>query len=136
MFRSRLARLSPWAVITLAGCAALAVVDVWRDHGPALVPLVRGTLPNLVAVPTLAFGFLMVRFPEREPFDAEQAARQDRWFWGLWAGAIAATVAWEFAQRSGPLVFDPLDLAATAIGAAGAAALYVSLRRASFLPAV
>jgi hypothetical protein len=132
--RDWLARLSPWAVITIAGCATLALVDVWRDLGPTAVPLIRGTLPNLVAVLTLAFGALMVRFPERQSYSRERAAVQNRWFWSLWAGAIGVTVTWEFAQRSGRLVFDPLDLAATAVGAAAAAALYVFLRRLSFRP--
>jgi hypothetical protein len=126
--RDRLAKLSPWTVITIAGCTALALVDAWRDLGPTAVPLVRGTLPNLVAVPTLAFGFLMVRFPKRQPYDPERAAAQGRWFWGLWADAIAVTVAWEFAQQMGGLVFDPFDLCATAV-------LFVALRRVSFLSA-
>ena len=91
--RNEFAKLSPWAVITIAGCAALTLVSVWRDHGSTAVPLVRGTLPNLVAVPTLAFGFLMIRFPERQPFDAALARVQDQWFWGLWIGTSMATVA-------------------------------------------
>lgn len=135
ILRDRLAKLSPWAVITIVGCVALSLVDVWRDLGPTAVPIIRGTLPNLVAVPTLAFGFLMFRFPERQPYTTDQAAAQNRWFWGLWVGAFAVTVAWEFAQRTGRLVFDPLDLVATAVGAAGAAVLFAILRRVSFLPA-
>jgi hypothetical protein len=88
----RLVALSPWAVITLAGCAAIALMDVWRDAGPTAWPLVRGTLPNLVAVPTLAFGFLMVRFPERTPYRADRAAEQNRWFWRCWSGAVVAAI--------------------------------------------
>lgn len=136
MDKERLFRLSPWAVVTLIGCASLTAVDLWRDQGPTSFHILRGTLPNLVAVPTLTFGFLMVRFPDRCPFEASLAASQARWFWGLWASALVVTVAWEFAQRAGPLVFDPLDLYATVAGAGVAVALFFVLRRISFLPAV
>jgi uncharacterized BrkB/YihY/UPF0761 family membrane protein len=114
----------------------LALVDVWRGQGPTQWTLLRGTLPNLVAVLTLAFGLLMVRFPQRQPRTPALVASQRRWFWGLWTGALLTTVGWEFAQRGGPLVFDPLDLVVTGGGAVGAVALFLVLQRVSFRPAV
>ncbi|MEE4160864.1 MAG: hypothetical protein V2I25_00050 [Woeseiaceae bacterium] len=130
-----LSRLSPWTVLAVCGCAALVVVDYWRGQGPTALPLVRGVLPNLVAVPTLAFGFLMLRFPERQRFDAPVAAQQDRYFWGFWMAATVGTIAWEFAQLTGNLVFDPLDIAATLAGAAVAAGLFRMLRNVAFIEA-
>jgi hypothetical protein len=126
-------RLSPWTVIALLGCATLALVDFWRDQSPGAWPLVQGTTPNLVAVPTLVFGFLMLRFPERQLYTPENAARQSRLFWRLLAVATAVTVAWEFSQLTGKLVFDPLDLVATALGAIATVALFLGLSRVSFL---
>ncbi len=68
---SQLRTVTPWTLIAIVGCAVLTLVGFWRDGGPTAWPLVRGTLPNLVAVPTLAFGFLMLRFPERISPEAE-----------------------------------------------------------------
>ena len=133
-FRGLFAKLSPWAAITIGGCAVLFVVDAWRELGATSFPLIRGTLPNLVAVPTLTFGFLMFRFPERRPSDPMCAASQDRLFWFLWLGSFLATVAWEFSQLWGALLFDPLDLVATGVGAIATVIAFMSLRRFSFLP--
>lgn len=133
--RAYLSRQSPWTLIAIAGCAALVLVDYWRGLGPTGFPLVRGVLPNFVAVPTLAFGFLMLRFPERKPFDADIAAAQTRYFRIFWISAIAITIAWEFAQLTGKLVFDPLDIAATLAGAAVAAVLFRALRNGAFIEA-
>src|SRR6056297_153574 len=126
-------RLSPWTLFALAGCATLVLIDYWRDQVPGAWPLVQGTTPNLVAVPTLVFGFLMLWFPEKPPFSPEAAAKQHRLFWWLWALATLVTVAWEFAQRTGKLVFDPLDLVATAIGAIATVVLFRVFSPVSFV---
>ena len=67
----------------------------------------------------------MLRFPQR-------AASQDRWFLAAWVGALLVTLAWEFMQLRGALVFDPLDLAATGVGAALAWPVYRACRRLAF----
>jgi len=126
-------RLSPWTLVALSGCAALFLVDYWRDHDAALLPLVQGTLPNLVAVPTLTCGFLMIRYPVPQRYTPSVAASQDRSFWILRITTTLATVAWELVQLTGKLVFDVLDLVATAIGATMTIALFHALRRLSFV---
>ena len=131
--RDRFTRLSPWTLVALAGCATLALVDYWRDQAPGAWSVVQGTTPNLVAVPTLTFGFLMLWFPEKRTFSPETAAKQRRWFWWIWALSTLVTVAWEFAQLTGKLVFDPLDLVATAIGAIATLVLFRGLSRVSFI---
>ena len=135
MLKDRISNVSPWTLVTLAGCATLVLVDQWRQQMPALLSYAHGTLPNLVAVPTLTFGFLMLRFPERRRYTDVEATQQRRLFRGFWAAAIVVTVVWELAQLHGNLVFDPLDLAATAIGAALAIVLFRNLRHLSYRPA-
>lgn len=130
--QDQLDRLSPWTVITLIGCLALAMIDAWRDMGATSFPLLRGTLPNAVAVPTLTFGLLMTRSPVRVSFDSIRMQKQNRWFWSCWAGALAVTVGWEFMQRTGRLVFDWNDLIATVVGAALAVVLFLRFRRCAF----
>ena len=127
--------LSPWPVITIVGCILLSLIDVWREEAVTSVPLVRGTLPNFLAVPILTFGFLMIRFPSRVPFDSSVLKVQAKWFWTLWIATICITLAWEFLQLTGALVFDVNDLFATFAGAIVAAGLYGSLKYRSFLPA-
>lgn len=131
-FKDRITRTSPWTVITLAGCAGLVLVGYWREQASAALPFVHGTLPNLVAVPTLTFGFLMLIRPERQPHTHAAANAQRRQFWSLWVFASVATVAWEFMQLRGRLVFDPLDLVATGLGAVAAIALFRRLRQYEF----
>lgn len=129
----RLKGVSPWTVLAVAGCAVLVLVDYWREQAPGTFPLIQGTLPNLIAVPTLTFGFLMLRFPERRPHIPADAVRQKTYFWVLWVMTTLATVIWEFTQLAGNLVFDPLDLAATLIGAAATIPVFRILIRYSFL---
>jgi hypothetical protein len=43
-------------------------------------------------------------------------------------------VVWEFMQKTGNLVFDPLDLVATAVGAGGALLLFRLLEPRSWAP--
>lgn len=132
MMKDRISNLSPWTLLTLAGCSILVLVDYWREQMPAFLPLAHGALPNLVAVPVLAFGFLMLRFPERRRYTPAESERERQLFWSLFAVATVVTVVWEFAQRSGNLVFDPLDLVATAIGAVVAMLLFRALRHFSY----
>lgn len=132
--RDRTTRTSPWTLLALAGCAVLVLADYWREQAPGTFPLIRGTLPNLVAVPTLTFGFLMLRFPERQPFTPADAMRQKRHFRVLCVIATLATVIREFMQLTGKLVFDPLDLAATFIGAVEGDLAFRFLDRYSFRP--
>lgn len=115
LFQSaRLRTITPWSVITIVGCLLLTLIDLWRDGGPSTYPLIQGTLPNLLAVPILTFGFLMLRFSERIP--QKDFPLLKKWFYGLLASATVVTAAWEFTQLWGALVFDPNDLYATGLG--------------------
>jgi hypothetical protein len=125
---------SPWVWVTLTALAVLSGVDAWRDRGPSAVPLVQGTLPNLVAVPALTFGFLMMLIPVRRPPTPEMQRFQRRGFWVLWSLCCLGVVVWEFMQKTGNLVFDPLDLVATAVGAGGALLLFRLLEPRSWAP--
>ncbi|MEO1575584.1 MAG: hypothetical protein AAFU65_11570, partial [Pseudomonadota bacterium] len=64
---------SPWTWITIAGCATLTLVDAWRDAGPTQWPVLRGSLPNFVAVPTLTFATLAARYPDERWREAWRA---------------------------------------------------------------
>ncbi|GAB5519823.1 MAG: hypothetical protein RhofKO_20740 [Rhodothermales bacterium] len=128
----RLQRATPWGYITVVGLATLSLVDLWRNHGPHVALLARGVLPNLVAVPTLAFGFLMMRYPEQQAFMEASWRAQTREFWRLWTLMLVVVIAWEFIQRVGALVFDPLDLVVTVVGAVIALPLFFSLRKRTF----
>lgn len=108
------------------------LTDYWRDQGTTALPIVRGTLPNLVAVPTLAFGFLMFRYPQRSKYTSSAAASQDRHFRILLVTMTLGVILWEVLQLTGKLVFDPLDLIATVVGAVGTAFAYRTLRSFSF----
>lgn len=127
--------MTPWIWVTLGSLAILSGVDVWREDGPSSLQLLQGTLPNLVAVPALTFGFLMMRVPTRPVRTSATERLQRRWFRGLWAVNVAGVVAWEFLQRTGRLVFDPLDLVATALGAGAALVLFRILEPRSYAPA-
>lgn len=128
-------RLTPWTLWALLGLAVLALIDYWRGTGPTDWPIVRGSLPNALAVPTLTFGFLMMRFPECSVLSAESKAMQATWFWSLWISVCAVVVAWEVLQLWGNLVFDWTDLVATVVGALIAVLLYLASRRWAFRPA-
>ena len=108
-----------WAWLTLVGLAALAVIDRLRDAGLASGSLVLGTLPNLLAVPILTFGFLTVFYPH--PRYAPMIARP---FAIAFAAVVAIVIGWEVLQLAGNLVFDPMDLVATGLGALLTLALY------------
>lgn len=128
-------RITPWTVFALMGLAALGLVDQWRGMGSTDWPIVRGSLPNMLAVPTLTFGFLMMRFPERTAYSAVAQALQAVWFWRLWISTCIIVIAWEYLQLWGNLVYDPTDVYATAMGALVAVGLYLSTRRWAFQPA-
>jgi len=74
----------------------------------------------------------MLRFPERRRYTPADSKRERRLFWSFFAAATVLTVVWEFAQRTGNLVFDPLDLVATAIGSVVAIVLFRALRHFSY----
>lgn len=120
--------MTPWLILTILGCALLSGIDYWRGLGPTSVPLIRGTLPNLIAVPTLTFGFLMILFPKRISNDPNQLSKQGRWFWSLWIFTLLITIGWEFLQLTGALVFDKNDIIATVIGAVLAISAFYLLR--------
>ena len=134
--KNYLLKISPWTVLTLVGCIGLTVVDFWRDEGFTSWPIVRGSLPNFVAVPTLTFGLLMLRFPQRTDFTLGKLASQDRIFKSLVVFVTVGVIAWEFLQLTGNLVFDPLDLWATGGGSVVTVFLYTVLSSYSFLPSV
>ena len=54
------------------------------------------------------------------------------WFWRLWIGSCVVVVAWEYSQLWGSLVFDRIDLYATAVGALATVLLYLVSRRWAF----
>ena len=124
---------SPWALIAILGCALLATIDIWRDQAYTAVPLIRGTLPNFLAVPTLTFGFLMLKFPERLPYKPSLMTSQRKWFWILFVSSFFVTVLWELFQLAGSLVFDVNDLYASGIGSIFTILLYFMLRKVSFV---
>ena len=135
-FQATFKSLSPWTIITITGCALLSTIDVWREQPYTAVPLIRGTLPNLLAVPILTFGFLMLKFPKRLPYEPSLMTSQRKWFWLLFVSAFFVTVVWELLQLTGSLVFDVNDLYATGMGSIVTILLYFSLRKVAFLDAV
>lgn len=128
--RDKLCGTSLWTWISLTGLATLTIVDFWRDLGPTDWPILRGSLPNFVAVPTLVFGFLSLRYRESLVDDSARTQRERRDFWLLWTSMLTVVIVWEFLQRSGGnLIFDPLDLYATIAGALVAVMLFLGLRK-------
>ena len=126
-------RSAPWTWLTIAGLAGLALVDRWRGLAEPCCALLRGVLPNVLAVPVIAFALLAFQFGERMPDSAERRHAQRRRF-GITLGiAVIGIAAWEFVQRGGGnLVFDPLDLVATAVGGVLALALFALLEPFAF----
>jgi hypothetical protein len=49
--------------LVLLGLAMPTLIDYWRGTGPTDWSIICGSLPNALAVSTLMFGFLMMRFP-------------------------------------------------------------------------
>jgi hypothetical protein len=128
----RIARTTPWTVLTVAGLALLAMVDYWRGLGTTTMPILRGSLPNLMAVPTLTFGFLMMIYPERQPYAPSIAAAQAAWFWRLWITMLVVVLAWEYLQLWGNLVFDWVDVYASLAGAALTVPVFEALKQRAF----
>lgn len=96
----------------LVGLGVLAAVDRARAAGLASDSVLVGSLPNLVAVPVLTFGFLPV-------FDSRSRPRPEfpdqRFLW-IVAAVTLLVVAWEFLQPNGNLTFDRIDLLFTGFG--------------------
>ena len=132
--KDKLSSVSPWVVITIIGCALLSLVGIWRDQPATSVPLIRGTLPNFLAVPILTFDFLMIRFPQTVSYQPVIGSSQTKWFWSLWFCTLIITILWEFLQLTGNLVFDVNDLYATGFGAAVTLILFILLKNSSFKP--
>jgi hypothetical protein len=114
-----IAETPPWAWVTLAGLAVLAGVDALRRAGMAGDSVLLGSLPNLVAAPVLTFGFLTVFYPTRE-----HAPALRRPFAVALPVVVAVILVWELLQLRGNLVFDPIDLGATLLGAGLTVALF------------
>ena len=112
--KSRIRKLSPWTWLTLTGCSLSVVVDYWREQMPATLPLAHGTLPNLSS------------------YTPVHSRNRCRSFWAYWAAATVVTVLWEFAQLAGNLVFDPLDILATSVGASITVMPFRTLRQLSY----
>jgi hypothetical protein len=108
------------------------MVDYWRGLGTTTVPVLRGSLPNLIAVPTLTFGFLMMIYPERQPYTPSIAAAQTAWFWRLWITILVVVLAWEYLQLWGNLVFDRVDVYASLAGAALTVPVFEALKQQAF----
>lgn len=108
-----LSETPPWTWLLLGGLAVLTTVDFVRRFGLAGDSIVLGSLPNLVAVPVLTFGFLMMRYPSRA-----QAGRVANALTGTTVVIGLVVLVWEVLQLSGNLVFDPNDIVATGLGAA------------------
>lgn len=107
------------AWMTIAALALLACVDRLREAGVAGDSVVLGSLPNLLAVPALTFGFLTVFYPR-----PENAAVLRRPFGIAFPAVLVIVVGWEVLQLAGNLVFDPNDLVATGFGAVLTLALF------------
>lgn len=132
-FKALLTQLSPWACITVLGCICLTLIDLWRDQGHTDFIFLRGVLPNLIAVPTMVFGFMLFRFPNRGPYSEERSEAQNTLFRQLLITLTLGIIFWEFLQLSGNLVFDYFDLLATLIGCLVTLVLYLALRNRSFI---
>ena len=110
---------NPWAVALLIFLILLSAVQYWREAtDPNTFSILKGSLPNLLAVPVLWSGIMMFRFStveEDEPI-ADTKANLRRWFWNSLFLSATITVSWEFMQLTGNLVFDPFDLLFTGFG--------------------
>ncbi|MEL7535798.1 MAG: hypothetical protein AAFZ58_10990 [Pseudomonadota bacterium] len=128
-------RTTPWTFVTIAALIGLTAVDQWRELADPCCPVLRGSLPNSLAVPALAFAALGFRFARREQREASRQRAQRRLFrWAL-AFTVVALLVWEWVQRvhrAGRLVYDPLDLLATLAGAALCIFLFWWLEPVSF----
>jgi hypothetical protein len=129
--RSRSTTPTPWVYLALVGSAVLAAVSIWETHRFDTLPIVRRALPTLVLIPTVTFGLLALVRPFRKTFSPIALKAQTRWFWTMWAIAIAGAFVW-LAQRSGSIFLDMAGLSALLLGAGGAVALYSGLRERAF----
>ena len=110
---------NPWSLLVVINLAVLSGIQYWREStGFEDFSVLKGSGPNLVAVPILCFGiFMFIYHDKREPETIRNQQKLNRVF--LWSLALSViiSVVWEFLQLSGNLVFDRRDLGFVGLGA-------------------